>query len=379
VSAVLDELRRLHDDRERMAREWHADGGKVVAYLCDNFPEELVTAAGMLPFRLRGRAGPAPNVVRHVTPGRASENDIPAFVEQMLEPVLAGDYEFLRYLVVPHGRRSIESVYATLAGARSHLPAIGGLELFYLDKSHVPGFSSSVFDRNCVLELAGWLERWSGAVISEQTLAEAIEEANRGRALLARLNEARIADPPRLSGTDALRVYALASAMPRADHNHVVEELLDRLPELPPRPGPRVYVAGSPHYGLDVYDLVESLGATVVAEDHCWGGRAAELPVPTDLPPLEAIAERYHAKPVCSIEFPLQSALQRWHDAVRSARPDAVLLYVLAGDELHVWDTPDRAALAEGDRIPTLHLPRRRAVDPETRDQLADWLAELGA
>ena len=40
--------------RDLSAREWKEKGGKVVGYLCDNVPEEIIAAAGFFPFRLSG-------------------------------------------------------------------------------------------------------------------------------------------------------------------------------------------------------------------------------------------------------------------------------------------------------------------------------------
>jgi benzoyl-CoA reductase subunit C len=35
-------------------REWKKQGGRVMGYLCSTIPEEMFTAAGLMPFRLRG-------------------------------------------------------------------------------------------------------------------------------------------------------------------------------------------------------------------------------------------------------------------------------------------------------------------------------------
>ena len=51
---VLDTFRHHYRHRDRAARAWKAAGGKVVGYLCDNVPEELIMAAGFLPYRLSG-------------------------------------------------------------------------------------------------------------------------------------------------------------------------------------------------------------------------------------------------------------------------------------------------------------------------------------
>jgi 2-hydroxyglutaryl-CoA dehydratase, D-component len=357
LSEPLESLRRRHDRRDEFARRWSAAGGQVVAYMCDNFPHELVAAAGMLPFRLRGDpTAPSTHVARYVAPDRSPTVRVPAFVDAMLEPLVAGEYEFVDYVVVPHGRKAIETSYESLARASAAGAPMRDVKLFYLDKSWVSGAAASGFDRGCLLALKAQLETWAGQPITDAGLGEAVADAERGRALLARLNRLRVERPPRLSGCDALLIYSLASAMPRAEHNRLVEDLLARASELPARSGTRIYVSGSPQPSAALYELIESAGATVVGEDHCWGERGAGCAMPAGPSPLESLTERYHQTPVCSIEFPLQQALARWRASVRLARPDAVLFYVVSGDELHVWDTPDKVALLADDGIPSLPL-----------------------
>jgi benzoyl-CoA reductase/2-hydroxyglutaryl-CoA dehydratase subunit BcrC/BadD/HgdB len=380
VSELLESLRRRHDHRDEFARQWSARGGQVLAYMCDNFPHELVTAVGMLPFRLRGDpSAPASQVARYVSADRNPVVAVPAFVDAMLEPLLSGAHDFVDYIVVPHGRKAIELSYESLTRARAAGAPMRDVELFYLDKSWVPGAASSVFDRERLLELAAQLEEWAGNPIDDAALTEAVAEAERGRALLARLNRLRLKRPPRLSGSDALLVYSLASAMPRAEHNRLVEELVAHGADLPPREGPRIYLAGSPQPSTALYELVERSGATVVGEDHCWGERVTGCPIPPGPSGIERLAERYHRTPVCSIEFPLEGALARWRAAVRMARPDGVLFFVVSGDELHVWDTPEKAALLAADGIPNLHLGRQGyEVDGrELTEALAAWLSGL--
>jgi benzoyl-CoA reductase/2-hydroxyglutaryl-CoA dehydratase subunit BcrC/BadD/HgdB len=379
MSGVLDEVRRRHDRRDDSAREWRAAGGSVLAYMCDNFPEELVAAAGLLPFRLGGDPGaPAPQVARYVAPDRHPMVRVPRFVDAMLEPVVSGAQEFVDYVVVPHGRKAVEACYESLSRAPAAGAPMPDIRLFYLDKSHVPGYSESVFDHHCLLSFKAQLEEWCAAPVTDDALADAIAEANRGRALLARMNRLRVSDPPRLSGTDAAMVYVLAGAMPRAAHNDLVQRLVDDAASLPARPGRRIYLAGSPHPTPRLYRLVESLGATIVGEDHCWGARIAGCPVPVTPSPMEGLADRYHQRPVCSIEFPLDRALDRWQANVRLARPDGVLVYVVDGDELHIWDTPDRLERLAHDGVPSLHLARQRpADDVKLRDRIGAWLTEL--
>ena len=53
----LAKARELYDDRTARARELAAEGRKVVGYLCCYTPVELLTASGLVPYRVQGGVG----------------------------------------------------------------------------------------------------------------------------------------------------------------------------------------------------------------------------------------------------------------------------------------------------------------------------------
>jgi benzoyl-CoA reductase/2-hydroxyglutaryl-CoA dehydratase subunit BcrC/BadD/HgdB len=97
----------------------------------------------------------------------------------------------------------------------------------------------------------------------------------------------------------------------------------------------------------------------IVAEDHCWGNRCSEFPLDPSMPPFEALAERYHRKPACSIEFPMARVVDRCLARATSARVDGALFFVLEDDGVHVWDTSAEIAAFEQAGIPCLHLKQQ--------------------
>jgi benzoyl-CoA reductase/2-hydroxyglutaryl-CoA dehydratase subunit BcrC/BadD/HgdB len=373
-------FRDVFRDRMARARAWTSSGRQVVGYACDNVPGELVEAAGLLPYRLIGDpTTPRPFVDRYIAPNRDVVSSAPAFVDALFEGVLSGACDVLDYLVIPHTRKSVEVFYGKLTAAGAAHDELALPELAHLDKSHLPFFASNVFNRNSLAALRSQLEAWTDAPISASALAAAIEDANEGRLLLAQVNALRVARRPRLAGAEALLVYAAAGAMPRSEHNALLRDLLARADELPHRSGPRVLLAGSPVDHPGVYDMIESSGATVVAEDHCWGGRCAGPMVAVDVDPFDALAAWYHEKSACSIEFPLADALTRWHARARAAHIDGAVFRVITGDELHMWEVPDQMALLADDGIPSLHLSLRAYdgdLEPD-RQAVAEWLEQL--
>ena len=85
------------------ARELHAGGTKVMGYLSALGPVEIMTAAGVVPIRLKG------NVSEAITKGDAyMETIVCPFVRNVFDAAVKGKYDFLDGMVLPHQCDSID-------------------------------------------------------------------------------------------------------------------------------------------------------------------------------------------------------------------------------------------------------------------------------
>ena len=98
---------------------------------------------------------------------------------------------------------------------------------------------------------------------------DAIETATRDldetRRLLEVVADLRRASPPRLRGSDALAVAGAAEALPAAEANRLLKELLAEARDPLPGPARRVYVTGS-EPTTTLYRDLEARGLHVVGE-----------------------------------------------------------------------------------------------------------------
>ena len=383
--SALESLRQHYRQRDLAARRWKASGGRVVGYLCDNVPEEMIMAAGCLPHRLSGdpEAGGAA-VERYVQPFAlpfSARSQRPQFVESMLELLLDGRYDFLDALVVPHTRKSIQATYRELTLASAEYAQLKVPELVYLDRAYTPFYASEVFNRHSLREFKTWLEAWSGRAITSAGISAAIAETNRTRGLLLRLAELRWADPPRVSGSDALAIIGASTRMAKAEFNALLEQFLANPADQPTAPDrARVFVGGSPQDHTRLYALIEDCGALVVAEDHCWGSRLGEFPLDPALDPFEALADRYHRKPACSIAFPLATVVDACSRRALEGNVNGAIFWVTHGDTGHVWDTPDEIQALQAHGVPSLFLKDQPyAVDnaPSLRAEITSFVKSL--
>ena len=382
---MLPELEPFHvayRDRTAAARAWKAAGGKVVGYLCDNVPEELIIAAGFFPLRVSGAPGHDLTLVRTYVdwlypPDVAAR---PVFVDSIIARLLDGSYDVLDCLIVTHNRNAIQAIYRQLRDAKRERSEIKIPELYYLDKAWNPYFVAEAYNRDCILKLRDRLESWAGRTIGESDLRAAIEACNRNRALLSEVMALRAPDPPRLSGVDALAIVSSSMFVSKADHNVWLERLLAKARDMPARCGARIFVGGSPFDHSQLYELIESFGATVVAEDHCWGARVCDRPVSTSSDPLHALAERFHCRPACSILFPIERTIQASVERALRTKADAAIFYVMEGDWSQNWETPDEVERLRSHSMPVLHLrsqPYEVDLNGPIRGQIETFLASL--
>jgi benzoyl-CoA reductase/2-hydroxyglutaryl-CoA dehydratase subunit BcrC/BadD/HgdB len=357
MTTAQEAMRSCYELRDRAARDWKDAGGSIVGYLCDHVPVELIIAAGLLPYRLSADpTSGSSNLKQYVEPFVQQPLATPGYVASMEHRVLNGDFDFVDYLVIPNGRKSIQAFYRDFVAAKAAYPELELPELHYLDKAMTPYFAASVFDRRQVFHFREILEQWSGKPIDDESLRSAISAENERRRLMSELAAARIAVPSRVSGVTALQIIGASMFMPRSVHNEILREFLADASSAESRPGLRVFVGGSPLDDDVLYRIIEANGATVVAEDHCWGGRCAELLVDETGDPFEALAERYHAKSACSIRFPISETTAQCVRRANEGAPDAAIFLVYSADSSQNWQVPDQINALEKAGVPVLYL-----------------------
>jgi benzoyl-CoA reductase/2-hydroxyglutaryl-CoA dehydratase subunit BcrC/BadD/HgdB len=356
----LEILRSYYNDSTAFAKEWKANGGKVVGYFCDSVPEEILIAAGFLPVRINSMPG---NDIRKAIEkmGRAE-----GYANSMAARVINGEYSFLDYLVVPHSRDSVHKMYSVFEHIRKENPECGIPELYFLDKAHSSYMTSQLYNRDRILEMKAQIETWSGKEITDSALLDAIAVCNVCRGLLNELKELRRrADSP-VSGTEALQIIGASMFMEKRRFNELLRKFLDSLTEGPKSDRVRLYFSGGPQDNVELYKLIEENGAVIIAEDHCWGNRAGDCTVELADNPLEDLIHRYNTKSPCPHNPPLANRIKYFEKCVDESGADGVLFYCIMGDA-QAWDIPDELKMLENKGIPAVYMQKQKypAIDAE--------------
>ena len=349
---AFETIQKHYQDRSLAALEWKKNGGKVVGYICNNVPEELIMAAGFLPVRITGD----PCEGTELAEGYRIPYPRSGFVETLINKLLAEKFDYLDYLVIPHSRDEVWRMWTQLHFVPELDPQITLPEMYFYDNLHTTFYAASVYNRDRALELKAQLETWSGKKMTDEDLKNAIDVTNENRMLLKKVAALRADDPPRVSGQDALQIIGTSMFMPKQAHTELLKVFLREVDSQPAKSGVRLFVESSPLDNLQFYEVIESSGAVVVGEDNCWGNRHSDTPIEMTVNPFESIVDRYLKKSPCPRIFPLQRRLDYCVESAVASNARGTLIHVNEGDNAQAWEAPEQIKALKATGIPATRV-----------------------
>jgi benzoyl-CoA reductase/2-hydroxyglutaryl-CoA dehydratase subunit BcrC/BadD/HgdB len=178
-----------------------------------------------------------------------------------------------------------------------------------------------------------------------------------------------------------LRLIRTAGFMDRSRYNGLLDTILDGTDGLAGINGPRLMVKGSQHDSTDFYELIEGLGAVVVADDHFTGERSFEHPVETHHDfAVEALTRKYQQFSASPRSYPQAEQDSRFLQIVNEAAVDAVIFYLEENDDTLGWDYPGQKRLLDEAGIPSLYLKYQPYFSPDheaQRREVSEFLRQI--
>jgi benzoyl-CoA reductase/2-hydroxyglutaryl-CoA dehydratase subunit BcrC/BadD/HgdB len=319
-----------HGARVAEIVEAQRQGNKMIGMFCIYVPEEIILAADAIPVALCGGTAFSIPYAERMYP-----RDICPLVKSTLGLALAD--------ICPFGPIMDLAVGETTCDAKKKVwdRLSRGGHFHVIELPQKKNDRTRALWREEVREFAERVERLTGRTLSVDALRDAVALMNRKRGLLRQLGELRRADPPPISGLDALVVMqvALIDEPERycAALEALVEELEARVAQgvSPFGTGaPRVLVAGCPSVmgNWKVHHLIEQSGAAVVCDESCTGTRYSTHHVETGAAGrdelIAAIADRYF-RIDCSCFTPNTERIERLLELTGEHGAHAVVQYIL--------------------------------------------------
>jgi benzoyl-CoA reductase/2-hydroxyglutaryl-CoA dehydratase subunit BcrC/BadD/HgdB len=335
-------------------------GSRIVGYIGDDIPVELILAASALPVRLEPRIGATPLADRYL------ESSFGPTYRSYLEQWLRGDLNFLDSVIFPRSNDTAQRLYYYVCELQRRGVCSGPRAQIY-DLARIGRETSHQHTIAATRQLAEELGIVTGA------LESAIQRL-RQRLSFARTLAGLRTSASAISGSDALQIWR-ALQLDWSEHfDAIVREWIAGaqtrtyarqllfVGSIPP--DERFHVASEAANSNIVDEIFEGSMSQSVAR---WDESASTI---------ESIANAYRAaRPVAPLLLDSPTLLA---DRVRNVGAHGVILWLIEEDEGIVWEVPRQLEQLRRAQIPVLALTRQRwDADAATLARITRFATEL--
>jgi benzoyl-CoA reductase/2-hydroxyglutaryl-CoA dehydratase subunit BcrC/BadD/HgdB len=345
-------------------QERKKDGGKVVGYSCTFIPEEILHAAGLLPFRLRGIGTMSMSI------GDSYFGAVNCSLPKcMLQLAGQGSYRFLDGAIITNGCDSMRRLEECWRKASEDYPGTLPEYYKYFAVPHKSVDYSIEFYKEELNGMMETLEQHFKVKISEESLRKSIKLYNEGRSCLQKLDELRQNRDVPISGEDAMAVLIAAHAMPQEQFIGILKDLIEKLKKAPSLSDgkKRLMLMGSASDDMDFIRAIEEAGAIVVADTVCYGSRTYSVLVDEKSDPVHALSSHYLTHSICPRMLGYYKTRRAYvMDVIRKAKVDGVILQNVRFCDLHGSENGIFERDLEAAGIPCMRLEREYGPLSET-------------
>jgi bzd-type benzoyl-CoA reductase N subunit len=372
----MQELKQFHDianDPIAYARHWKTETrNRVVGFFCSYAPEEIIWAAGALPYRILGAGGSISRADGHLQAYSCS------LVRGALDDALTGKLDFLDGAVFPHTCDSIQrlsDIWRLNAGFGFHLDLVLPVKL---NTQSAKDYMLAV-----IKKFHHDLEEGLGVEISPEKLSKAVRTFNQIRTCLQRIYQIRKEHSAMLSGRDLHAIVKASMVMDRdrlADRLSAVVDLLQSQPSETDMPRKRLVLTGGICSMPEIYRPIEEAGGTVVWDDFCTGSRYFEGTIDLQGDLLNSIARRYFDRVICPAKhrdcFSRGETLLKM---VENTGAQGVIFVLLKFCDPHAFDFPYMKELLDRAGIPgmLLEIEDQQTSEEQLRTRLEAFIELL--
>lgn len=330
-----------------------------IGFFCPYVPEELLHAAGALPFRFMGTPIKISHAQAHLPPNCCH------LVKSSLESLLQGELNFLQGVIFSHTCDSMQGL-SDIWAHQGRLPFHFNLMV----PTHLDSKQSHNYFRTEMERLKDFLESRLGKVTFEN-LKDSIVLFNHIREKLGEIYIRRQKCPSHLFGNHFAQIVRTGYLMDRSQYLGLLKELLNVLPEKTEESEHLVpiYLSGNMTHSASYFSLIEETSARVVQDDLCSGARTLRLMVPEHSDPVEALTERYFNSFFCPTKhMGVQAHAESLLKDVKKSGARGIIFLLYKYCEPYYFDYPDLKFALESNGVPTLLL---EVEDPShAREQL---------
>jgi len=295
-------------------------------------PEEIIYAAGAVPFRVTGESSESYSLARV-----ALFTNMCSYTLSCLEEGMQGSYNFIRGVVIVNtcdARRRLYDAWKYYVNTPFvHL----------LDLPKVISVESKDYFRKQIVIFIKSFEDYFGKKISTDSLRETIYLCNKTRNLLNKLMDFRKGDEPLITASQSMGIIKASMC----GHKHEFNEKLNGLVNLlenreisHKKKSLKILLSGSYFDQINLIKLIEDSGATVVCEDISNGIKYFEGEIDLNKDPITALADYYLEKAPCARMIDAERRFKHIWKLIDQYNVDAVIYFSLKFCSTNLLDFP---------------------------------------
>jgi len=367
---MIGELRRISADPNGQLRAALAQGRKAVGVLPYFCPEELVYAAGMLPFGLWGAEIQA----------NESKRYYPAFICSLLHTALElglrGALDGLSAVMVPICCDSLKGFGANWKYGVGTVPVI---DVAYAENRKIA--AGVEFTRAKFREVQARLEEIAGHPVSDADIAAAVAVYNENRAALRAFSAAAAKHPEAVTPAGRNAVIKAGYFMDRAEHTTRVRALTAALEALPESgwKGLRMVTTGILADSPALLKILEDNRIAVVGDQIAQESVCFRTDTPVTEDPVLGMAQRLACIEGCSVLFdPGKQRGKELVELAREAQADGVIWVMTKFCDPEEYDYVPVKRMLEKAGIPVLAVETdQQMVNYEQARSAVEAFAEM--
>ena len=292
---VIDKLSEIFQNPNLVKNTAEGKRLPVFGNFCNYIPEEIIHAAGILPFRItHGLDSSSSN--EYISP------NICPMIRSFFGSEKEGEFNFLDGLIGIHSCVPFRRLFDLWANDKDSKLKFS--HILNLPHKKEPRHVLEYF-KNEITKLKIKIEEFIGKSITEESLKKSIKVYNENRHLLRKIYEYKKKTECKLTGSETLGIIGSSTVMLKEENNKLLNQVIDLLNSRQEiYEGKRVLISGSTLDKPDLFQLIENSGGVVAADDLCIGTRYFFDQIDESISdPIEAIAKRYLELIPCSRMF----------------------------------------------------------------------------
>ncbi len=355
--AKNDHMAFYKDVYEQVFCNFEATDTTYIGSYCIMIPDEIIYALGYTPLRL------------------CAGHQIPAYIGDEIVPrdacpVVKASVGFHAMKVLPmYNQCEVAIMPMTCEGKRKSAEVLSK----YIPIIPVPvvmtkdhrSFEKTVHTLHALIKT---LEYQTGKKLCNKKLVQACFDINAAQQQAYILQNKLHADSPQILGSEVMFAmnsfcYTKPTTWTEATKKLIAQvEERELNPQIPKRPKPRVFIAGSPisfpNYKVPL--LLEELGAHIVGDESCLSGRLMYDPVvPNDYSTvgiIRALTARYFAACTCPVFDDMTDRLCRLKTKLKDSKAEGIIYHVLRGCVPFDFELAAMEEFSEKENIPLLRV-----------------------